>query len=52
MPEFYGYDPSDMVILTDDNDPRGRAFPTRQNILYAMQWLVADAKPNDALFFH
>lgn len=26
--------------------------PTKANILRAMQWLVADAQPNDALFLH
>ncbi|GMK58045.1 hypothetical protein CspeluHIS016_0500770 [Cutaneotrichosporon spelunceum] len=47
----YGYRAEDMVILTDDaKNPR--QIPTRQNIIQAMQWLVRDAKPNDALFFH
>ncbi|BEJ05546.1 hypothetical protein CcaverHIS641_0300680 [Cutaneotrichosporon cavernicola] len=47
----YGYRSEDMVILTDDaKNPR--QIPTRQNIIQAMQWLVRDARPNDALFFH
>ncbi|KAL1407823.1 hypothetical protein Q8F55_007258 [Vanrija albida] len=52
LQQTYGYDEGDMVLLTDDHDPRGRAFPTRANILGAMQWLVAGAQANDALFFH
>jgi hypothetical protein len=40
-----------MVILTDDQqDPR--SMPTKDNILRAMQWLVKDAQPDDALFLH
>ncbi|KAJ7602831.1 caspase domain-containing protein [Roridomyces roridus] len=46
-----GYRPEDIVVLTDDSpNPRGR--PTRQNIIDAMRWLVTDARPNDAFFFH
>lgn len=51
LKERYGYRAEDMVILTDDQqNPMGQ--PTRANILRAMQWLVQDAQPNDALFFH
>ena len=40
-----------MVILTDDQqNPVMR--PTRDNIIRAMQWLVENAQPNDALFLH
>ena len=47
----YGFSYDDMVILTDDQqDPF--CLPTRANIIRAMQWLVADAQPNDSLFFH
>ncbi|KAK7690938.1 Ca(2+)-dependent cysteine protease [Cerrena zonata] len=47
----FGYQEKDIVSLTDDaRNPR--QIPTRQNIIQAMQWLVADARPNDALFFH
>lgn len=49
--ERYGYKWEDMVILTDDQkDPR--KIPTKQNMQQAMEWLVRDAQPNDALFFH
>ncbi|KAL1838924.1 hypothetical protein VTJ49DRAFT_2055 [Mycothermus thermophilus] len=48
--DYRGYKREDMVILTDDQDGPGR--PTRENIIRAMQWLVADAQPNDALFLH
>lgn len=47
----YNYKKEDMVVLTDDaRDPR--SIPTKANMIAAMQWLVRDAKPNDALFFH
>lgn len=46
-----GYRDDDMVILTDDQrDPR--SIPTRENITRAMHWLVSNASPGDALFFH
>jgi hypothetical protein len=38
-------------VLTDDNeDPHSQ--PTRKNLLDAMRWLVENAQPDDALFFH
>lgn len=46
-----GYDPSDIVLLTDDQ-PNPVAVPTRQNMIRAMQWLVQGAQPGDSLFFH
>lgn len=49
--ERYNYRADDMVILTDDSQ-NPRQVPTKQNIIQAMQWLVRDARPNDALFFH
>jgi hypothetical protein len=51
LSERFGYDTSDIVILTDDaQDPR--QIPTRENIMRAMQWLVSGAQKDDALFFH
>ena len=47
----FGYKREDMVILTDDQQ-NPMSQPTKQNILRAMHWLVKDARPNDALFFH
>lgn len=47
----YGYKREDMIILTDDQ-PNPQLQPTKANIVRAMQWLVADAQPNDALFLH
>jgi hypothetical protein len=38
-------------VLTDDS-PYPRSQPTRKNIIDAMHWLVRDARPHDALFFH
>jgi hypothetical protein len=49
--EKYGYRSEDMVILTDDQK-NPRSIPTKANMIQAMQWLVRDARPNDALFFH
>ncbi|KAI8339206.1 caspase domain-containing protein [Chlamydoabsidia padenii] len=47
----YNFREEDMVILTDDqSDPR--FIPTRQNMISGMQWLVANAQPNDSFFFH
>ena len=47
-----GYHPDDMVILTDEASDNPRTKPTRENICNAMYWLVRDAQPGDALFFH
>lgn len=49
--ERYGYKREDMVILTDDAESEVLQ-PTKANMIRAMQWLVADARPNDALFLH
>ena len=47
----YGFRFQDIVTLTDDqNDPVRR--PTHANIIRAMNWLVADAKPGDNFFLH
>lgn len=51
LTQRYGYKPEDIVILTDDNRELIKV-PTRANMIRAMQWLVKDARPNDALFFH
>ncbi|KAG2095488.1 caspase domain-containing protein [Suillus discolor] len=47
----WGYKDGDIVMLVDDTDNL-RQMPTRKNILDAMRWLVNDAHPHDALFFH
>ncbi|TPX08137.1 uncharacterized protein E0L32_010204 [Thyridium curvatum] len=49
--ERYNYKREDMVLLTDDQQ-NPVMQPTKDNIIRAMQWLVKDAKPNDALFLH
>lgn len=49
----FGFSPSNIVVLRDDEVSRGRDFvPYRDVILRACSWLVADAKPGDSLFFH
>ena len=50
--EHYGYRREDMVILTDDQSPSSLAYPSKHNIIQAMQWLVKGAQPNDSLFLH
>lgn len=47
----WGYKNGDIVMLIDDTS-NARQMPTKQNILDAMRWLVKDAQPHDALFFH
>ncbi|KAG1730429.1 Metacaspase-1 [Suillus paluster] len=47
----WNYKEGDIVTLVDDATT-SRQIPTRRNILDAMRWLVKDAQPHDALFFH
>ncbi len=49
--ERYRYQPDDIVMLTDDSR-NPRQIPTRANTIQAMHWLVSNAQPDDALFFH
>ncbi|PNY27076.1 Metacaspase-1A [Tolypocladium capitatum] len=51
LSEYYNYKREDMVILTD-NQANPVMQPTRANMIRAMEWLVKDAQPNDALFLH
>ncbi|PKY46017.1 hypothetical protein RhiirA4_401948 [Rhizophagus irregularis] len=47
----YGFEESNMKILTDEQlDPE--LFPTRENIIKAIKWLVHDPQENDSYFFH
>ncbi len=39
------------MVLTD-GDANKRRWPTKENMLGAMQWLVKDAHTHDSLFFH
>ncbi|RXW17553.1 hypothetical protein EST38_g8300 [Candolleomyces aberdarensis] len=49
--EQWDYHDADVRVLRDDSeDPDDQ--PTKANILAAMEWLVEDAQPNDALFLH
>lgn len=47
----HGYKEQDMVMLRDDSRD-GREFPTRENILRGMRWLVEGAQTHDSLFLH
>ncbi|GAB1518533.1 Ca(2+)-dependent cysteine protease [Rhizoctonia solani] len=47
----FGYEEENIRQLSDSaTDPR--FLPTRENIIAGMHWLVKDAQPTDALFFH
>jgi hypothetical protein len=49
----HGYKREDMVILVDrDEHTPEMNLPNKGNIIRAMQWLVAGAQRNDALFLH
>lgn len=39
-----------IIRAEEEHDPR--RFPTRKNILAAMQWLVKDCQSGDSLVFH
>lgn len=47
----FGFRDHEFLALFD-GQPDPRLWPTRANILAAMRWLVADARPGDSLFFH
>jgi metacaspase-1 len=49
--DIYKYDPNDIAVLIDDDDPN-HIQPTRENILAAIADLVDDARENDRFFFH
>ncbi|KAI0260772.1 caspase domain-containing protein [Gloeopeniophorella convolvens] len=49
--QHHRYPHENIIVLTDDN-PDPRSHPTRKNLINAMRWLVEDASPDDALFFH
>ncbi|CCH59263.1 hypothetical protein TBLA_0B04250 [Henningerozyma blattae CBS 6284] len=51
LTQRHGYNPDDIVMLTDDQQSMAKV-PTRDNMIRAMKWLVKDAQPNDSLFFH
>mmetsp|Transcript_43591 Transcript_43591/g.93341 ORF Transcript_43591/g.93341 Transcript_43591/m.93341 type:complete len:376 (-) Transcript_43591:81-1208(-) len=45
----FGYDRNNIRVMMDG---RGKEFPSRQNILKNIKWLVSGAQPGDCLFFH
>ncbi|KAI9340176.1 caspase domain-containing protein [Zopfochytrium polystomum] len=42
----------EILILTDQDGQQQDRLPTRNNIISAMRWLVAGARPGDHFFFH
>jgi len=51
LTQLYGFQRQDMVQLTDMGHGDYMYFPTRNNILNAIRWLVDGAQPGDVLFF-
>jgi len=49
LTDTFGWSFSSIRVLTDDNPA---AMPTRSNILAALQWLSAGARPGDVVIFH
>ncbi|KAF8955243.1 caspase domain-containing protein [Flammula alnicola] len=47
----YGYYPEDIIVLIDDDDPN-HTQPTRSNIMFHINRLVAGSRKRDKLFFH
>lgn len=41
-----------MLMDTPGVGYNSSSFPSRSNMIQAMQWLVRDAQPGDTLFFH
>jgi hypothetical protein len=41
-----------VLVLTDDKTSDAKLMPTHANIISAMKWLVAGAKPGDSFFLH
>ncbi|KAI8866006.1 hypothetical protein GQ42DRAFT_165770 [Ramicandelaber brevisporus] len=48
--ENWGFTEENTLVLTDEQDPGSELFPTRANILAAMQWLIEGAEPNSSLW--
>ncbi|XP_028772742.1 metacaspase-9-like [Neltuma alba] len=49
----FGFDPSNIELLTDDVDaPSGSTMPTGANIKQALSRMVDQAQPGDVLYFH
>ncbi|KAI9329034.1 peptidase C14, caspase domain-containing protein [Zopfochytrium polystomum] len=42
----------EVKVLVDEDGQPADTLPTKNNLLAAMRWLVADAQPGDHFFFH
>ena len=49
--ETYHYDPKDITVLIDDDDPN-HMQPTRENMIRMMIELIEGAVAGDSFFFH
>ncbi|THU88600.1 peptidase C14 [Dendrothele bispora CBS 962.96] len=50
--ENYGLDERNICVLKDSESLSEKYWPTRDNIISWMRWLVTDIEPNDSIFFH
>lgn len=48
----FGFPPQNIRILTDDQPTSSQDYPSKNNLLNAMKWLVEGVQPGDSLFFH
>ncbi|CAK8541355.1 unnamed protein product [Lathyrus sativus] len=48
----YSFPESSIIMLTEEEDPRGPKFPSKNNIRMAMFWLTQGCQPGDSLVFH
>ncbi|KAF8964563.1 peptidase C14, caspase domain-containing protein [Flammula alnicola] len=48
----YGFQSSDILLITDEEHGSTQVRPTRKEMFNAMAWLVKGAKMHDSLFFH
>ncbi|KAI8865323.1 peptidase C14, partial [Ramicandelaber brevisporus] len=49
--EKWGFPEDKILFMTDQLEPGRMLYPTRGNILSALNWLVQDAEPNSSLWF-
>lgn len=48
LTKHYGYEDNRVLILADTP---GHIYPTKQNIMNSIAWLISGCKPGDSLFF-
>ncbi|OIW07621.1 hypothetical protein TanjilG_16602 [Lupinus angustifolius] len=48
----FNFPEASIIMLTEEEDPHGPKFPTKNNIRMAMFWLAQGCQPGDSLVFH